>query len=524
MKDRTNKIVFLGKDNTLIETCIDFQLKDLPESLDSSHGTLNLDKVSQKRAIYHSLLRIFLEIIDSETKALLADSEWDEHKDEGLFLADNSGRLKFGNFIGVVHKRIELKENQFNNNNSQKTYVFDITLQINSRFDSPRKPFFLATLLMHGMNHIFNSDEVSANSSGYYDFLLLVQFKRKLQMALRKGYFKKYHEFLGNDSHLKGSIDIDRHIKLNEGLNNGRIAYKYRENSTINYLNMLILSSYRALKRDYPGLVRSAFDSDRDIKKALRQLDVQMPEGPYSNKVLISKNIMPVSHPYYSEYEAVREISLRILKKKGMSFEGDDDKADGLLYYIPSLWEEYLVGVLSTNDYELKEQFRLKVFEYYGDSDGSTLIKPDFVFFRKDDMNPFMILDAKFKPRWGDRIKGRKSLGRFSKDYNDSLMPDYDECIRNMNAINAHATGVIYPTNLYVQLDDHYTQNSLHNISSYNRYDHFYTFPIFVPESEEYDSYDDWYKTFVESLLPIGEFIRNQIVFELDRSKSVGSL
>ena len=106
-----------------------------------------------------------------------------------------------------------------------------------------------------------------------------------------------------------------------------------------------------------------------------------------------------------------------------------------------------------------------------------------------------MILDAKFKREWWERIKEKNILGNIGKT---SLMPDYDECIRYLNSFAVNATGVVFPVVEGDEADkymENYENNSTHNISVYNTKDHFFTFPIFVPQVKE-QSYDDWLKLF----------------------------
>lgn len=50
-----------------------------------------------------------------------------------------------------------------------------------------------------------------------------------------------------------------------------------------------------------------------------------------------------------------------------------------------------------------------------------------------------MILDAEFKEKQNDIIINKSSLS--------SALEDYDKAIRNIVSINAHATGIILPTN-----------------------------------------------------------------------------
>ena len=64
--------------------------------------------------------------------------------------------------------------------------------------------------------------------------------------AYRKGIYKQYCTFEGNDSKVRGKIDIARHIRLNP-LFNGKIAYSYREYTINNNTNRLIPVSYTHL-------------------------------------------------------------------------------------------------------------------------------------------------------------------------------------------------------------------------------------------------------------------------------------
>ena len=98
-----------------------------------------------------------------------------------------------------------------------------------------------------------------------------------------------------------------------------------------------------------------------------------------------------------------------------------------------------------------------------------------------------MILDAKFKPSWGEIIKKKSSF--------INVLEDYDKCLRDMISINAHACGTIFPTNEDIPFDNVY-----HNISEYNKIDKFYTFPIYVPKvsSTNDNSYASWIHDFNE--------------------------
>ncbi|MDD6827108.1 MAG: hypothetical protein PUE12_13550, partial [Oscillospiraceae bacterium] len=116
-----------------------------------------------------------------------------------------------------------------------------------------------------------------------------------------------------------------------------------------------------------------------------------------------------------------------------------------------------------------------------------------------------------------------------------SLMSDYDECVRNMNNYGVNATGVIFPATEVYSIDEDevvndkkyvtaeeyrekYKEYSTHSISIYNKRDHFYTFPIFVPDAGNCN-YEKWMELF-EKNNKIGiEIIKEIIECEHEKIK-----
>lgn len=502
------EITIIGRDNTSLKDCIDEQIDNLSVKM------LGF-KESDKETVYSGLVHLFLTsdkgVSQKEFAKLLENTKWADKKDERLYDPDER---KFCNFVGVVSKEFEVTKKEiieaaqkkyaskvYGKNNPNNPITVKLTLQIISRFDTLKQPYFLQTMLLKGRNLCFSNQEVLADNDGYFDFLLMPMFRNSFIDASNKGYYKAYHNFSGNDAKLRGSIDFARHIRQNIGLKNGNIAYSYRENSVINYLNMIILAAYDCLKRKYSDLVRNFLESDSELVSRISFLKYELMDNMCDLQTIISKNLTPISHPYYFEYDFLRSICLKILRNEGMGYEDNSDSAQGILYYMPDLWEEYLYEILYNPEYDLKEQHIFHIFSYDdNDEHFKQVIKPDFVFFDKetDKPRPFMILDAKFKREWWERIKKKNILGMINKM---SLMPDYDECIRNMNSYAVNATGVVFPVvvveeNEAKEYMNHYENNSTHNISVYNTKDHFYTFPIFVPQVIEVQSYDDWLKQF----------------------------
>ena len=364
-----------------------------------------------------------------------------------------------------------------------------ITVQIRSRFDDvPKMPFFLLELLTQG-NVIFNNYSILDNDEddALFDCLLLWRLKQYLLKAYQKGVYRTYQTFHDNGIKLKGTIDFAQHIKNNMGLNNGTIAYTYREKTVDNYLNHLILESYEHLKHKYYDIVVQNFDNVREVKEVISLLQRETSFPKYSRGIVIRKNETPIMHPYYTEYEDLRRVCLCILRDEGASImSGSGDEVSGILYYIPDLWEEFLESRMLDTGVSAQDVIEA----LYTGNDYQNKFRPDFVFRNEDD-NPFMILDAKYKPSWIYKHTTGK-LGDYKSDY--------EECIRNMNAINAYSTGVIFPYSIneeneedeentnsgiqnkkqkHIEIEDNII---MHKISEYNDITSFYTIPICIPQ------------------------------------------
>jgi hypothetical protein len=239
------------------------------------------------------------------------------------------------------------------------------------------------------------------------------------------------------------------------------------------------------LKNKYYELVEDNFDNINELKSII---DFLANETNFSNtnvKNILKNNVKAISHPYFTEYEELRITCLRILRDEGISiFDGESENStQGILFYLPELWEKFLENKLIKEalpeEIEMRSQFEIKNF------DGKQPTYPDYVFFHHKD-KPFMILDAKCKPKWEEAADDR-SLS--------DVMEDYNKCIRDMVAANSHATGVIFPTNKTYE-DGELDRILCHRISEYNKWDMFYTVPVSIPYVEEDDTYFDWESKF----------------------------
>lgn len=458
------------------------------------------------------IIKNFLSKIPTEKQVNTA-KELKDAKGAYSFITNFNGKEYFGGVVGIIEDvfEINLSESTYEGGKDIedkyqiKNLNFEIRLQIRSKFDT-EKPYFLATMLLR--NKIELNDLVFSNEEDIYDYLLLFWYKTKILEAYQKGFYKTYRRFEENGCRLRGSINISQHIKLNIGQNNGKIAHIYRENTINNYLNHLIIVTYEYLKKKYPELIEQNIDNDLNVRCILEGIRNEIGYNPMGIQFLIKNNQKTISHPYFIEYENLREICLKILREEALSiWEAGKERTKSILFYIPDLWELYLEDILR-QDKELKNDVytqgetpesdkQLKIFGEYNETENKKFKKeiyPDFIFF--DGENPYFILDAKFKEGWKESIKG---------EIPDFCLDDYDKCIRDMNSINAHATGVIFPANIE-RGDDVINYSDLkklqHSISRYNQWDCFYTIPVYIPDTKNnldevgILSYLDWKKKF----------------------------
>lgn len=413
-----------------------------------------------------------------------------------LFYDENFNNGMLQGVVGVAFiNDIKLIEDDFDNESekdeytSKYDYTYDVQITVKSRFDSD-KAYFLATMLLNTDTKL-NNYNIDFSYDDIFEFLLVLLFKRYFLQAYMDGFYRTYQCFENNDDRLKGRIDIARHIKLNVGMDNGKIAYSYRENTVDNSFNHLILHTYLYMKNKFPDLVDKIIDSNYEMKKIIDDLKFNAQSYiKYDVIYVINKCLKPIGHPLYYNYEKLRTTCMDILNNLGVSiFDGTEKEVKGILYYIPDLWEEFLDKQLFSNiGYQYKSQKEVKIFNK------TKKTYPDFVF-EDEEGHPFYIIDAKFKPGW---------LNVYNSGKLGNMLDDYTKCIRDMNSINAHACGTIFPTNESIIYDRSKTS---HGISIYNEKDEFHCFPVNVPQFDG-ESYNNWVKEFSENITKSSNWIK----------------
>ncbi len=184
-------------------------------------------------------------------------------------------------------------------------------LTIHSRFtDWGKEDFFLHYMLQKVAKVNLLNLHHTMNEDGVFDFLLYL-FPLYLKNALGQGMFRQYVTHKYNDTNIRGSIDVSRHIKYNEPFN-GAIAYTTREYSYDNYITQLIRHTIEHL---YKIGGEDILNIDIETKHAVSQI-VSATPSYVANELhsIINKNITPLAHPYYSEYTALQRLCLQILR------------------------------------------------------------------------------------------------------------------------------------------------------------------------------------------------------------------
>ena len=516
----TIKVIRICKNEDVEENKNGIKTDDLHDPFDNDFlKSLTSPDYSDNSEKKDCLLKILKEIQNDINNQRLEVS-MSEPENKQIF-SDYQGGY-YGGVVGVVHKA------KIPYTSDGSTYKLNVTLQICSRMDDNNKPYFLTTMLLRDKIK-FNDNQVPSNEDEVMDYLMLFYLKQQLLDAYQKGFYRRYQRFEKNDDRLRGSIDIARHIRENMGQRNGKIAYSYRENTINNDLNRLIIAAYEYLKKKYYDLVTENFDNNSDLTEIITTLKI---ETGYSNeniRSIVSKNLKPITSPYYIEYENLRIICLRILRDEAIFiFNGDtEQKVNGFLVYLPTLWEKFLEEKMQPVVDEMQPKITLesqKEVNIFGKNNKYVQdTRPDFVLSEENQY--FMVMDAKFKPKWEDVFKDVFKKNRKLRASEDGLLIDYNKCIRDMNSLGAHATGVIFPVqnditeiirNASTDKNEAWkNENFLIKISKYNQIDCFYMLPIMVPKVNQ--DYSKWQKEFDERILASMAIFKKMVAYAHNR-------
>lgn len=221
--------------------------------------------------------------------------------------------------------------------------------------------------------------------------LLIFMFPQLLQEAMRQGIFKQYVKREYNDSNLRGTIDVNRHLRFNYPAN-GRIAYRTREFSYDNYVTQLIRHTIEHVARHPMGA--ALLSESKEMEECVRNIVQNTPSYQKSAKrTVIADNRKVVSHPYFTKYKALQQLCLAILRNERISHGTQSDKVHGVLIDVAWLWEEYLAIVLS--EVGFKHHTNKDGFQLFANRENGKLFQkviPDYLHTNN------YVADAKYIP------------------------------------------------------------------------------------------------------------------------------
>lgn len=283
--------------------------------------------------------------------------------------------------------------------------VNDTSVSIHSRFTHKKEngivedsshDYFLYYMLQKVFSiNVFKLEHASNRDDKVMDFLLFL-FPMMLKKAMAQGLYKEYRKQLYDDDRVKGTIDICRFVR-NDIPFRGTISYTTREYSYDNTLTQLIRHTIEYIKIHPLGT--SILNNDYETIEYVRQIVDATPTYCLRDRLkILNVNCRPKVHPYYTEYRALQQLCIHILRHDTLKYGNEKNKIYGVLFDGAWLWEEYLNTILKTIEFTHAEnrnkiggfQMFVKNEENEEISRNSQTLYPDFY---KDNF----ILDAKYK-------------------------------------------------------------------------------------------------------------------------------
>lgn len=261
---------------------------------------------------------------------------------------------------------------------------------IESRFSAAGQDYFFSYLLERVLEFpsILNL-RTNADQENKLFHLLLFLFPQYLKSAMRKGPFKTYIFNRYNDSHVKGTIDVSRHIKQNTPFV-GNVAYHQRKYSYDNDLMELVRHTIEFIRRKPYG--RNLLTKVKDEV----QLVVETTQNyrPHDRrKVILENKHNVIRHAYYREYRALQQLCVLILQHQKHQIGSGSRQVYGILFDGAWLWEEYINTLIGDLFYHPMNKAGSGAQRLFTENVG--LIYPDFISKNKEHR---MIADAKYKP------------------------------------------------------------------------------------------------------------------------------
>lgn len=261
-------------------------------------------------------------------------------------------------------------------------------LSIHSRFYSHNNDFFLHYMLQRVFDINVLEMNYSSDNENIWEFLIYL-FPYFFKQALQQGVYKEYVKQQYNDINVRGTIDVNRHIKKNIPFN-GKIAYNVKEYSYDNPITQLIRHTIHYIRSyKYSGNI---LNNDVDTQNGVKVLCDCTPSFDSNDKrLIIEQNRKVFNHPFYTDYAPLQQLCMAILTQDSFSYGDNKDKTHGLLFDGAWLWEEYL-GTILIDYIHTDNRTRKGRISLFHDFRG---IYPDFYKLEKEKVT--QVLDAKYK-------------------------------------------------------------------------------------------------------------------------------
>lgn len=358
--------------------------------------------------------------------------------------------------------------------------VNDTQLDIRSRFaKEDSEDYFLHYILQKVFAINLFDIKHTISSQPIFDFLLYL-FPYFLKKALAQGLFKKYQRYEYNDTNVRGTINVNKHILYNIPFR-GTIAYTTREHSYDNQITQLIRHTIEYIHTKKYG--STILYNDLETKNCVSQIVMATPTYNIRNRdIIISQNLRKVQHPYFSAYTDLQKLCLQILRHEEIKYGQEKDKVYGVLFDGAWLWEEYLNTILHGLGFQHPENKRqtggFKMFRHQNEDEqisrNSRVLFPDFY---KDNF----ILDAKYK-HLGDKVSRE----------------DLYQVVTYMYCRKANHGGYVYP-------DEGANVYSKYQLEGYNGFIHL--LPVAIPQEES--NFNDFVTSICGSEKKLKEDIQN---------------
>ena len=323
-----------------------------------------------------------------------------------LQIVNGIHKIQTGNIMGFVGKA-------------------DTQLHISSRFGTEKDDFFLYYMLcqVNSIN-VFDLPYSQGNTTAL-DLLMLL-FPYYLSNALQQGLYKEYRTFHHNDSNVRGVIDINRHIQRNIPFQ-GNVAYRERIKSVDNALTQLIRHTIEYISRHPIGM--ALLYRNADVRTQVLQIIEATPTYSQKDRIkIISDNLRPKVHPYYSEYRPLQQLCLQILHQEDISMGKNSEHTYGILFDGAWLWEEYLSSILSKEGFVHPQNKSKKgSISLFVDNSGKRY--PDLYHAESK-----IVLDAKYKC-----LESASKVSDVDRD-------DIHQVISYMHVLPSNMGGLLYPS------------------------------------------------------------------------------